>query len=138
MGRLTMSISATESYVLVRVAGEADTTVSVQMHELLAAVLAGMRHLVVDMSGLRFVDVACVRVLVRACRAAEDAGGTLVLVAPQPIVARMLELCRADQLIAVYRNVTEVPPRRVLPTEEAAAAGPRSDYEYPVWLSGPG
>jgi anti-sigma B factor antagonist len=109
MGQLTMSISAEESYVQVKMAGEADTTVSAQLRELLAAVLAGMRHLVVDMSGLCFVDAACVRVLVRACGAAEDAGGTLVLVAPQPIVARMLELCRADQLIAVYGSATEAP-----------------------------
>ena len=138
MGRLTVSISATESYVLVRLAGEADTTVGVQLRELLAAVLAGMRHLVVDISGLHFMDAACVRVLVTACRAAEDAGGTLVLVAPQPIVARMLRLCRVDQLIAVYRNVTEVASRRVLPTEETAAPGPCSDHEYPVWVSEPG
>ena len=138
MGRLTMSLSARESYVLVTVAGEADTTVSVQLRELLAAVLAGMRHVVVDLSGLGFIDAACVRVLVGACGAAEDAGGTLVLVTPQPIVARMLRLCRADQLIAVYGSMTEVPPRWVLPAEETAAPGPRSNHEYPVSLSGPG
>jgi anti-sigma B factor antagonist len=132
MGRLTISISATESYVLVRVAGEADTTVSVQMHELLAAVLAGMRHLVVDMSGLRFVDVACVRVLVRACRAAEDAGGTLVLVAPQPIVARMLELCRADQLIAVFGSMPERLSGPVVPTRKAEVPRPRNGHRYPA------
>jgi anti-sigma B factor antagonist len=119
-----MSISATESYVLVKMTGEADTTVSVHLRELLAAVLAGTRHLVVDTSGLRFIDAACVRVLVRVCGAAEDAGGTLVLVAPQPIVARMLELCRADQLIAVHGSVTEAAPRRGQPAEEVATAGP--------------
>jgi anti-sigma B factor antagonist len=138
MGRLTVSISATESYVLVRVAGEADTTVSVQLRELLAAVLAGMRHLAVDVSGLDFIDAACVRVLVRACGAAEDAGGTLALVAPQPVVARMLKLCRADQLIAVFGSVTEMTSRRLPPAEDVAAPGPRSDHEYPVWVSGSG
>ena len=102
MGRLTVSVSATESSVLVSVAGDADLTVSTQLGESLAAELAGARYLVVDVSRLSFIDVACVRVLVGVCEAAKDAGGTLALVAPQPIVGRMLELCRADQLIAVY------------------------------------
>ncbi len=130
MGLLTVSMSVTESYVLVKVAGEADMTVSGQVRELLAAVLAGMRHLVVDVSGLRFIDAACVRVLVGACGAAEDAGGTLVLVAPQPVVARMLGLCRTDQLIAVYGSVAEAPSCLVQPAREVPVPGLRSDHEY--------
>ena len=47
-------MSVTDSYVLVSVAGEADLTVSRQLRELLAAVRAGMRDLVIDVSGLRF------------------------------------------------------------------------------------
>jgi anti-anti-sigma factor len=34
-------------------------------------------------------------------------GGTLVLVSPQPVVARILELTGADQLIPVYATVSE-------------------------------
>ncbi len=130
MGPLTVSMSATESYVLVGMAGEADMTVSGQVRELLAAVLAGMRQLVVDVSGLHFIDTACVRVLVGACRAAEDAGGTLALVAPQPVVARVLELCQTDQLIAVYGSVAEATPRLVQPAREVPGPGLRSDHEY--------
>ena len=113
MGPLTVTMSVTDPYVLVSVAGEADVTMSGQVRELLAAVLAGMRDLVIDVSGLRFIDAACVRVLVGACRAAEDAGGTLALLTPQPVVARMLELCCADQLITVYGSEAEAAPRRV-------------------------
>ncbi len=51
MGRLTMSMSASESYVLVKMAGEADMAASGQLRETLVAVLAGMRHLVVDVGG---------------------------------------------------------------------------------------
>ena len=133
-----MSMSTTEAYLLVKMAGEADMTASAQLRDTLAAVLAGMRHLVVDMSGLHFIDAASVRGLVALCKAAEDAGGTLVLVAPQPIVARMLKLCRADQLIAVYESVTEAVPRRVLPAEDVAVPGPRSDHGYSVWVAGAG
>lgn len=130
MGLLTVSVSVsdTESSVLVSVAGEADTTVSGQLGESLGA-LAGTRYLVVDVSRLSFIDVACVRVLVGVCGAVEDAGGTLVLVAPQPVVARMLKLCRADQLIAVYGSAPiEAPPR--MPTKKAAVPHPRGEHKY--------
>src|ERR1700759_3624554 len=100
-GALTATMSGTEPQQLLRLAGEGDMTVSGQLRELLAAVLAGAQQLVVDVSDLRFIDVACVRVLVEASGSAEDAGAPLELTAPQPIVARMLELCRTDQLIAV-------------------------------------
>jgi anti-sigma B factor antagonist len=104
---LTVTMLATESYALANVVGEADFTVSGQLGEpLAAALLAGTRQLVIDVSGLSFIDVACVRVLVEARATAEDAGGTLMLVAPQPTVTRILELCRADQLIAVDGNLT--------------------------------
>ena len=129
MGPLTVSMSATESCVLVKMAGEADTTVSGPLRELLAAVLAGMHQLVVDVSGLRFIDAACVRVLVGAS-GAKDAGGTLALVAPQPVVARMLELCRTDQLIAVYGSVAEATSGLVPPARQVPAPGRRSEHEY--------
>ena len=78
------------------------------------------------------------RVLLEVCKAAESAGGTLVLVAPQPIVARMLRLCGADQLIVVYSNVSEVPPHQLLPMEEMIAAVPSIDQNYTFWVSGSG
>jgi anti-anti-sigma factor len=132
MGALTVTMSITESQVLVRVAGEADLTVSDQLCELLAAVLAGAQQLVVDVSGLRFIDVACVRVLVQASGSAEDAGAPLVLAAPQPIVARMLELCRADQLITGSRSVPEAAPRRVPPATGAPGPTLYSDHQCPA------
>ena len=130
MGALTVTISVTESQVLVTLAGEADLTVSGQLRELLAAVLAGAQQLVVDVSGLRFIDVACVRVLVEASGPAQDAGAPPVLSSPQPIVARVLELCRADQLIAVSRSVSEAVPRRVPPATEVPGPALRSAHQF--------
>jgi anti-anti-sigma factor len=131
MEQLTVSVSTTESSVLVSVAGEADMTVGGRLGEALAG-LAGARYLVVDLSRLSFIDVACVRVLARGCGAVGDAGGTLVLVAPQPIVARMLELCRADQLIAVFGSMPERLSGPVVPTRKAEVPRPRNGHRYPA------
>lgn len=87
-----------------------------------AAVRAQARHLIVDLSGLSYIDAACVRVLAAVGETGADAGVTLTLVAPQPIVVRMLELCGAD---AVARSIRPRQGRkdgevRLIPAECAA------------------
>jgi anti-anti-sigma factor len=74
---------------------------------LTALVAAGTPHLVVDLSGLAYLDCSCVQVLWRAFRMAQEAGGTLGLAAPQPLVARVMELWGADQVVGVHDSVTE-------------------------------
>ena len=130
MGQLTVSVSAIGVRVLVSVAGEADMTVTGQLSEpLVAAVLAGSRNLVVDLSGLSFIDAACVRVLGGVCETAKEAGGTFMLKGPQPIVVRMLKLCGADGLLSADRS-TAPASRPVPPAREVAVPRPRSDHEY--------
>ena len=83
-------------------------TVCDQLRGMLTAqVLAGARNLVVDLSGVGFLDSSCLHVLLAACRMAEQADGSLKLVSPQPMVARMMALWGADRLIAVHASVAE-------------------------------
>jgi anti-anti-sigma factor len=90
---LTISVSARDGYTLVSLDGEGDVTVRKRLHAALAAqVTARTPHLVVDLSGLSFIDASCLQVLRQASRMADLAGGTLRLVAPQPLVARVMEL----------------------------------------------
>lgn len=105
---LRASVSAGPSSTLVRLAGEGDVTVCDQLRGMLTAqVLAGARNLVVDLSGVGFLDSSCLHVLLAACRMAEQADGSLKLVSPQPMVARMMALWGADRLIAVHASVAE-------------------------------
>jgi anti-anti-sigma factor len=107
-GPLTVSVSAREGYTLVRLDGEGDVTVRDRLLAALTApVAAGTPHLVVDLSGLAYLDCSCVQVLWRAFRMAQEAGGMLGLAAPQPLVARMMELWGADQVIGVHDSVAE-------------------------------
>ncbi len=69
----------------------------------------GTRQLTIDASGLRFADSASIRALVLAARTLQGQGGSLVLLRPQPPVARMLELIGADQVITVRGISTATP-----------------------------
>ena len=109
---LTVSVTARESaghpYTLVEVGGEADVTNSDELHRLLEGEAAAQpRMLIVDLSGLRFMDSSALHALLRVNRSLDRQGGVLALVSPQPAVAKMLRLTAADQLVPVYQSVAE-------------------------------
>lgn len=112
MGLLKVSVTVPESagaaYTLVALAGEVDATNSEELHNLLeSVVLERPLLLLVDLSGLSFMDSTGLRMLLRASRALDQQGGVLGLVSPQAAVARVLQLTRADQLIPVYDTVAD-------------------------------
>ena len=79
-----------------------DLTTVAELSEALTAQLAsGVRHLIVDLSGLRFADSAVIRELVMADRKLKDRGGGLELANPRSAVARALSLLGVDQVIEV-------------------------------------
>ena len=63
--------------------------------------------MVIDLSGLRFMDSSALHVILRANRAMDRQGGVLSLAGPRDPVAKMLRLTAADQLIPVYASVSE-------------------------------
>jgi anti-anti-sigma factor len=102
VGALETSVAAGESGPVLVLAGEADLMSAARLSEVLAAQLSGgAQHLSVDLSELRFADSASVRALVLTARTLRERGGTLVLLRPQPPVARMLELMGVTELLDV-------------------------------------
>lgn len=99
---LEISVAAGSAGPVMTLAGEADLTNAAALGEALATqVSSGARRLTVDLSGLRFADSASVRTLVLAGRALHEQGGVLVLVRPQPAVARVLTMMGVDQAITI-------------------------------------
>jgi anti-anti-sigma factor len=99
---LEISVAADASGPVLSLSGEADVTTVAELSEALTAQLAGgVRHLTVDLSGLRFADSSVIRALVLAGRTLKDRGGGLELANPQPAVARALSLLGVDQAIEV-------------------------------------
>ena len=78
------------------------------LREVLEAEVAKQpRTMIIDLSGLRFMDSSALHVILRANRSMDRQGGVLALASPREPVAKMLRLTAADQLIPVYASVSE-------------------------------
>jgi anti-anti-sigma factor len=111
MGLLNVSVSAegagAKPYVLLALAGEADTNTRDQLRQVLLGQVNGGTRLVIDVSRVSFMDSSCTQVLLGASQLLDRQGGGLGLVAPQRAVARMLHLAGVDQMIPVYGSLAE-------------------------------
>ena len=110
MSVLHASVSAGEYGPLITLAGEADITTAARLSELVTAQLSGAaRHLSIDAAELAYADSMAIHVLLTAARTLKERGGSMVLLRPQPPVARILELTGASELITI-RGETEPEP----------------------------
>lgn len=112
MDLLTLTVAARESegqpYTLIAVSGEADVTNREDLRRTLDDELAGEpAMLILDLSGLTFMDSSALHVVLAANRALDRRGAMMALVAPSEAVARMLHLTTADRLIPVYGTVAD-------------------------------
>lgn len=109
---LTVTVPARESdgrpYTLVAIAGEADVTNREDLRGALDEEVTRDPHmLILDLSGLRFMDSSALHVILQANRALDRHGGMMALVAPQEAVAKMLRLTTADRLVPVFGSVAD-------------------------------
>jgi anti-sigma B factor antagonist len=112
VGALESSVAAGESGPVIVLSGESDLMSAGQLSELLSTQLStGAQNLMIDVSELSFADSASVRALVLAARTLRERGGSLVLIRPQPVVARVLELMGVTELLVV-RGAAEQAERR--------------------------
>ena len=105
---VTARETAGEPYTLVEIVGEADVTNADELRRLLEEEVSQQpRTLIVDLSGLRFMDSSALHALLLVNRALDRQGGVLALVSPQAAVAKILRLTTADRLIPVFGSVAE-------------------------------
>jgi anti-anti-sigma factor len=86
--------------VLLTLGGELDLATVPLLQEQLDRVVRGRGAVVIDLSGLRFIDASGLRVLVRAERQLRASGGQLVLVRGPRAVRRVFELTGLDRYFA--------------------------------------
>jgi anti-anti-sigma factor len=85
--------------VVATAAGELDLGSADRLWEVLEPLIASAEVVVLDGSGLEFIDSSGLRILLRAGTGAQQRGAAFRLVAPQPAVQRVLELAgTADRL----------------------------------------
>ena len=108
MDELRISVTAGPAYTLVTLAGECDLHTGRQLRDVLTSeVSRGARRMILDLSGLSFMDSTGMQVLLSVHTVLTVRNGTLSAVAPQPVVARILELTGADQYIPVYGSLED-------------------------------
>jgi anti-sigma B factor antagonist len=111
VSELSVSVSVEDgaggSRTMVRLVGEADVTTRVLAEVLGAEAAKKPRLLLIDVSGLAFIDSAALHEIVRAHRRIRADGGQLALVTPSGAVARILQLSALDQVIPVHNSVEE-------------------------------
>jgi anti-anti-sigma factor len=97
-GRLTIRASDEDGGSTLVLDGEVDPHTTDQLDAAVDAALGG--RVVLDLSGVTFIDSAGLRSLIRAQRLAESSGGMLVLRAPRPSTMRVLEITGlTDELV---------------------------------------
>jgi anti-sigma B factor antagonist len=113
------SIRQNEDRVLVALRGELDVTDAASAAVALIALAARDCEIIVDLAGLEFIDSSGLAALVLARRHARQAGGDLLLAAPQKQVLRLLTLTRLVEVFGVHACVDKVASS----AERSAATG---------------
>src|ERR1700728_1530999 len=94
-------------YAVVALRGELDLLDAADVADALEAFAAREPRIIVDLSGLEFIDASGVAALSRVRRHARDAGGDVLLAAPRRIVRRVLAIIWEGDGFAVYASVAE-------------------------------
>jgi anti-anti-sigma factor len=106
---LTLCVHSGDAGIVVAVSGEVDVCTEGSLQRVLLRIMRerGAR-LLLDVSGVSFMDCAGLRALLTTRRRAERRGGFMRLVAASAEVRRIIELTGAHEALAVDRDATPV------------------------------
>lgn len=115
---VTTTLCADRRLVILAIAGELDLGTAEQLWPSLERLFplfvtdAGypgiaLEAVVLDASALEFLDSSGLRVLLRGARLAEDGGTAFRVVAPHPVVRRVLELAGAARALDLRPSLPE-------------------------------
>jgi anti-sigma B factor antagonist len=97
-----------DGWYVVAVTGEIDVhTGPVLREHLLGALTSGRHEVVVDLSGVSFLDSSGLGVLVTAHKRARAAGGELRLASCQPAVATIFQITALDRALSIHPTVAQ-------------------------------
>jgi anti-sigma B factor antagonist len=105
MAGVELKASVRDGHVVVALRGDLDVTGTGAAEAAITALVARGQSLVVDISGLDFMDCCSLGALLRVQGLARRSGGDLVLAAPQRGVLRLLALTGHDEAFSVHPSV---------------------------------
>jgi anti-sigma B factor antagonist len=105
--RVSVSRFGADSFV-VAAGGELDLFTSERLREKLAEALElGARRILVDLTGVSFMDSTALGVLVGAAKMLQSSGGQMVLVADDPRVTRAIEITGLTRVFRIESSLPE-------------------------------
>jgi anti-sigma B factor antagonist len=106
---LQLSERSLDDHIVVELRGELDLSSAPDVRgQLLATVAAHPgRGLIIDLSGVRFMDSTGLNVLLDAQQSAGQAGGTLSVAAPPKAAARVFQIAGMDVHLAIFHTVAD-------------------------------
>ena len=114
-----LSTRSCDGRSVVGLRGELDLVDASAVAAALAAVAVRDPWIIVDLAGLEFIDSSGVAALARGRDQAWQAGGDLVLAAPQQKVTRVLAAIRLTDAFSVYATVEEAAVKAGHPRKRA-------------------
>ncbi len=97
---LEISVDQTDDYTVCHPAGELDAFTVAQFREALND-LGGPGRLLIDLSGVPFLDSAGLGALIGGVRRTREAGGDVAVYGARPAVARLLHTTGFDRVASV-------------------------------------
>jgi anti-sigma B factor antagonist len=95
-----------EGLLICRPVGELDAFTVSQFRQALAE-LASSKRLVIDMSGIPFVDSAGLGALIGGIRRTRELGGDVAVACDRPTLVRLLRTTGFDRIVTVAETVDE-------------------------------
>ena len=93
---------ADSEHAVVKLAGELDTSTVGQLYEELSQLTReGVRHLIIDVAELDFVDSTGLSAIIAAHKRAEASGGELIVLSPSHNMRRLFEVTGIDNYLNI-------------------------------------
>jgi anti-sigma B factor antagonist len=90
---------------IVAVRGEVDLSSAHRLRDLIGRAKGDPPRVVVDLSGVEFMDTAGLEVLLEEWNAIRQLGGSMCVVAQQGPITRLLEVTSLDEVFDVYAEL---------------------------------
>lgn len=103
---LQIDVTDASTYTLCRPVGELDAYTVAQFREALGE-LAAKPRLVIDLSGVPFMDSAGLGALIGGIRRAREAGGDVAVACSRPTLTRLLHTTGFDRIVPVTETLDD-------------------------------
>ena len=112
-----LDVTVCDDWSVVAVTGELEMATAPRLRQQVVSLIgAGRSHLVIDLSGVDFIDSVGLGVVVGALKRCRTHGGDLMVVGAVPRVRSLFEITRLDEIIDLHPDVEQA--------LAAAGAGP--------------